>query len=61
MEIALNRFEELSYDEAQAVDGGGVVAAVYALGFIMGMSPLGALIVCGVAIGAGIAVAVATH
>ena len=50
-------FVEVSQDEMMAVDGGGVVAAVYALGFVMGMTPLGAIAVCAVgavALGAGI-------
>mgnify|MGYP002856116233 CR=1 FL=1 len=33
--------EELSEEDLSAVSGGGIVAGVYALGFIFGMSPLG--------------------
>lgn len=42
----------MSEKEAMLVDGGGAVAAVYALGFVFGCSPLGVLCICG-----GIAVA----
>ncbi len=52
-------FAELTRNEMEVVEGGGIVAAVYALGFVMGMSPLGALVVCGVCIAGGIALAVA--
>ena len=38
--------------EIMCVDGGGAVAAVYALGFVFGCSPMGALCICG-----GVAVA----
>lgn len=53
----MNEFLELSQNEIEMIDGGGAVAAVYALGFVMGMSPLGALCVVGagaVAFGAGV-------
>ena len=49
--------EELSEEDLSAVSGGGIVAGVYALGFIFGMSPLGALILCGAAVVAGVAIA----
>lgn len=54
MEKTLNMgaFEALDQQEMLKVDGGGAVAAVYALGFVFGCSPLGALCICG-----GIAVA----
>lgn len=45
---------EMSEHELQEFNGGGFVAAVYALGFVMGMSPLGALIVCTTVIAGGI-------
>ena len=39
--------EELSEEDLDNVAGGGLTAAVYALGFVFGMSPLGALVLCG--------------
>jgi len=56
MEMALktHAFVDLDDQEMMDVDGGGVVAAVYALGFVFGCSPLGALCIC-----AGVAVAAA--
>lgn len=48
---------ELSEEELDEVSGGGVVAAVYALGFVFGMSPLGALVLCGAAVAVGIHIA----
>ncbi len=61
MEMALNKgFCEISLEESEDVNGGGVVAAVYALGFVMNMTPAGALVTCGViavaAVAGGIAV-----
>ncbi len=50
-------FTELDSRELQAVDGGWVHAAVYALGFVMGMSPLGACCVVAGCAAAGVAVA----
>ena len=58
-----NALVELDQDELLNVDGGMAPAALYALGFVMGMSPLGACITLGcavVAAGAGVAVAL-TH
>ena len=55
-----NGFYEMSEKETREVDGGGVVAAVYALGFVFGCSPLGALCICGgvavASVAAGVAV-----
>lgn len=46
--------------EANEIDGGGVTAAVYALGFVFGCSPLGAICICvgvtAAAIGGGVLV-----
>lgn len=59
-ELKMNKFNALTMEEMMAVDGGGAVAAVYALGFVFGCSPLGALCICGgialASVGAGIAV-----
>ena len=57
-ELKINGFSAVAEDEMTDVNGGGVTAAVYALGFAMGMSPLGAICVCtgAVAIGVGLAV-----
>lgn len=49
--------EELGDKELENVAGGGITAGVYALGFVFGMSPLGALALCGGAVVAGVAVA----
>lgn len=49
--------EELKEDELENVAGGGFVAGVYALGFVFGVSPLGAVIICGGAVAAGVAIA----
>lgn len=49
--------EELNEEDLDNVAGGGFVAAVYALGFIFGMSPLGALILCGAAVVCGVGIA----
>lgn len=51
-------FQEMSDNELEEVNAGGIKAAVYALGFVMGMSPLAALCVCGGVIAAGVAVGV---
>ncbi len=56
-EFKINGFSAVAEDEMTDVNGGGVTAAVYALGFAMGMSPLGAITVCvlgAAALGAGI-------
>ena len=55
MEINLDTFKELENNDMSQINGGGPVAAVYALGFVMGMSPLGALCVCGGCVAAGVA------
>jgi hypothetical protein len=49
-------FYELTPNEEFVVNGGGPVAAVYALGFAMHMAPAAALGVVGVALIAGVAV-----
>lgn len=49
---------ELKEEELENVAGGGIVAATYALGFIFGMSPLGALVLCGAAVAVGVGLAV---
>lgn len=62
MEMNLSKsFCEMLPEEEELVEGGGVVAAVYALGFVMGMSPLGALVVCGTCIVGGVATAVVVN
>jgi len=56
-ELCVSGFSAVSEKEMMVVEGGGVVAAVYALGFVMGMSPAGAITVCvlgAVAVGVGI-------
>jgi hypothetical protein len=45
MSMSESKFIEMDENEVCQIDGGGPVAAVYALGFVMGMSPMGALIV----------------
>ncbi len=55
--IRASQSDELQEDALAEVSGGGIVAGVYALGFIFGMSPLGALLLCGGAIVAGVAIA----
>ncbi|HOJ99127.1 MAG TPA: hypothetical protein PLW34_06170 [Termitinemataceae bacterium] len=53
----MNGFTEVSSLELEQIEGGGIVAAVYALGFVMGMTPAGALVTCALgaaALGAGI-------
>lgn len=57
----MNTLEEITNEEMLEVDGGMAPAAIYALGFVMGMSPTGALAVCGVTVAAGIAVAIKCH
>lgn len=60
-ELKINGFSNLTEEEMVSVDGGGVVAAVYALGFVMGMTPAGALatvVIGAVALGAGIYIGV---
>lgn len=58
--IKSSQEEELSEEELSDVSGGGFVAGVYALGFVFGMSPLGALVLCGGAICGGVAIAMLT-
>ncbi len=55
--IKKSHAEELSEADLDNVAGGGITAAIYALGFIFGVSPLGALIICGGALAVGIALA----
>lgn len=55
--IKKSHAEELGEGELENVSGGGVTAAVYALGFVFGMSPLGALALCGGAVVGGVLVA----
>lgn len=60
MTVKLNqKFNELSKEKMIQIDGGMLPAAVYALGFVMGMTPAGALVVCGATVAAGVATAVA--
>lgn len=57
-----NSLVELNQDELQNVDGGMAPAALYALGFALNMTPLGACITVGCAIvAAGVGVAVALN
>lgn len=61
MNLALNEnFCELSNNEMIETEGGTGPAIVYALGFVMGMSPAGALAVCGAVVAAGVVAAVAS-
>lgn len=55
--IKKSQSEELTEKELDAVSGGGATAALYALGFIFGMSPLGALVLCGAAVVGGVLIA----
>lgn len=55
--IKKSQSEELSAEDLENVSGGGITAGIYALGFVFGMSPLGALVLCGAAVVGGIAVA----
>lgn len=48
---------ELSEEDLDKVSGGGITAAIYALGFIFGMSPLGALVLCGAVVVGGVLLA----
>lgn len=55
--IKRSHAEELHEEDLDKVAGGGFTAAVYALGFVFGMSPLGALVLCGAAVAGGILLA----
>lgn len=55
--IKQSHSEELNEADLDNVAGGGVTAAVYALGFVFGMSPLGALALCGGALVGGVLLA----
>lgn len=55
--IKKSNSEELSEEDLDNVAGGGITAAVYALGFVFGMSPLGALVLCGAAVVGGVLLA----
>lgn len=55
--IKRSNSEELNEEDLDNVAGGGVTAAVYALGFVFGMSPLGALTLCGAAVAGGVLLA----
>lgn len=55
--IKKSNSEELNEEDLDNVAGGGLTAAVYALGFVFGMSPLGALVLCGAAVAGGILLA----
>lgn len=58
MELTMeNGFQELSFSEMQRVEGGGVVAFVYALGFIAGTTPLAVCVGAGlVVVGVGLCI-----
>lgn len=51
--IKKNQSGELNEGDLENVAGGGFTAAVYALGFVFGMSPLGALVLCGAVVVGG--------
>lgn len=55
--IKKSQSDELSEDDLENVAGGGFTAAIYALGFIFGTSPLGALVLCGAAVVGGVLLA----
>lgn len=55
--IKKSHSDELDETALENVSGGGFTAALYALGFVFGMSPLGALVLCGAAVGGGILLA----
>lgn len=59
--IKKSQDDELNVEELDNVAGGGIVAATYALGFIFGMSPLGALVLCGAAVAGGVLIAKHTN
>ncbi len=55
--VLSNGFCEMTKEERYIVSGGGVVAFVYAMGFVFGCTPLGFCIAAGVglvALGVGI-------
>lgn len=56
--IKKSQNDELNEADLENVSGGGITAAVYALGFVFGMSPLGALVLCGAAVAGGVLLAV---
>jgi len=61
-EKVLNRnFEELTLYEVNEVNGGMAPAALYALGFVFGCSPAGAIAICVGAVAAGVGIAVAAN
>lgn len=45
--IKKSHSDDLNEEDLDNVAGGGITAAVYALGFVFSMSPLGALVICG--------------
>ena len=55
-----NTICKLSNEDLTQVNGGMLPAAVYALGFVFGMTPAGALVVCGAAVAAGVGAAILT-
>jgi predicted ribosomally synthesized peptide with nif11-like leader len=55
--IKKSHAEELTEEDLENVAGGGFTAAIYALGFVFGMSPLGALVLCGAAVVGGVLIA----
>ncbi len=56
MEMALNMgaFEALDNREMMEVDGGGVVAFVYAVGFVFGCAPIVPVCVAAAVVGVGV-------
>lgn len=57
MNLKMGNFAALSSDEMFAVDGGGAVAFVYAMGFVFSCTPLAVCVAAGacvVALGVGI-------
>ena len=62
MELTLNEnFCEMSNNEMIEAEGGVAPAIIYAAGFVMGMSPAGALVVIGGAAVAGAALLLASN
>ena len=55
--IKKSQNDELNEEDLENVSGGGITAAVYALGFVFGMSPLGALVLCGAVLAGGVLLA----
>lgn len=57
MELRMSGFCDLSKNEMEMIDGGGITAFVFAMGFVFSCTPLAVCVVAGsavVALGSGI-------